>query len=301
MNVETFYLHIGLPKTATTFLQNAVFKKLRHSAYVGRKEASRYFEETHEVAFRQAFMKHPGFWKREDSKGLNAFVMAFAGEARGFLVSEENLSVTARFFDGLEEEPTPAQIIRHMKAMRAAALDMGIGAFKLILSIRRQDTWLASRYAQSAPRFANAGQDHFEECVDAVLERREPLAPRALWIDYGYLVERFGNEFGHENILILPQERLRVDAEATLAQLGQFLGERRLGERVANAGRKRAGPSNSVGDRVWVLRQADGSVDETKTIRLPEKLEEKILRAYRESNRTAAIQSGLTLDEFGYF
>jgi len=296
MTTNTFYLHIGLPKTATTFLQARVFKHLQSLTYVHRAEARKFFRDKGWRSFTSAFRRSPEFWQTEKRNRLALFAKKFGGQKPGLLVSEENVSVSVGFFAPAVKQATPRQVARHLRAMRKAAAAAGIKQFKVILTVRRQDTWLASRYAQSAVKFANPGQEHFEELVDALLAKREGFEERAAWLDYGSLFTLLERAVRPANLHIMPQELLRADPHQALSALGDFLGESDLASLASTD--KTNGPSNSAGEDQWKLRSTDG-VD--RFISLPPPLRKKILTAFGSSNRDASAPRALGLEQLRYF
>ena len=121
-------LHIGLPKTASTFLQRSVFSSAPGLTYVRK-----YKELPLPVAIEKMQRVHP--------RRVSDFVDSIGEELPegNVLVSNENVSMHVKE-PWADKGPTPTRFCE-----RVVALEPLVGTLRVILGIRRQDQWLASR------------------------------------------------------------------------------------------------------------------------------------------------------------
>lgn len=77
---------------------------------------------------------------------------------------------------------------------------------KVLLTIRNQPEWLASKYAQAAPKIYNASQVDFEARIDRYLEFDDKL-----WCDWGGVVQKFDEAIGRNNVTVLCMEDVGED------------------------------------------------------------------------------------------
>ena len=276
---RTLTLHIGLPKTATTFLQHWILKPAIGHGFIHRTRGGRarrichYFKELAATDDSVSRTYH-----EKIGSGLADYVNRFP-DVRSIVVSDENISGRAiQFWHG--KGPGPAQL-----AERLAALGQDLGhlfsTMRVVIGIRRQDQWLASRYAESSTVFENFDQQDFDQRM-ADISRLDPLGPVFDWLDYRKVHEVFGHALGAENLLVISMERLRSEPESTLKDLGEFVGVpellqtyKKLVEHDVNVMRNKL----SSGNDSWQLRR-DGSL-----LHLTPKLQGDILARLAESNQ----------------
>jgi hypothetical protein len=289
-------LHIGLPKTATTFLQHSIFRWMENVTYVHRRYGEQWLSFTR--ALKQLRRVHPRSVRGVSERLAQEFRQILAAGVEGgqpprIIVSDENISLAASEF-WVADGPGPRQVAERLqRALRGMGL--GEGAVKVVLGIRRQDQWFASRYAQSAASFPEFGQEDFDRRIESVcgMRLRGPLE----WIDYAAVHGVLTRAFGAGNVFFMPMEALRHSPQATLGELGRFFGGIDLLEiyqRRVVEGKSRRGPSLSVGPNVWRLRKR------TELITLSEERGRMLLERFRDSNRALAKATGLDLSGMGY-
>lgn len=83
------------------------------------------------------------------------------------------------------------------------AREWGFAPLRLIATIRRQDQWLASHYAQVSDRIPDASQTHFEAFIDEVLDPHRRFFNIGVVLDYSVLAEQLASAVGANNVLIL--------------------------------------------------------------------------------------------------
>jgi hypothetical protein len=253
-------LHIGLPKTATTFLQHRIFRRARRLRFVHRRtdrEADRL------CAALRRYTAAASFWAPGLRRRLVAQLAARAGAGPPgcLLLSDENVSVlSSGFWSG--KGPVPDRVAARLGAL-GAALDGRFGPLRVIIGIRRQDQWLGSRYAESAKAFPGFGQADFERRMRGLAEA-EAFDGVHAWLDFAAVQAAFAEALGPENLLLVPMERLADAPHETLGGMGAFLGGIDLLRPYAAAEAKGGGLRRnalSAGDNVWRLRRDEGEAE----------------------------------------
>ncbi len=276
-----FALHIGLPKTGTTFLQHRVFPPVKELTFLHRKGDPREVEIC--IGFRNfARWKTPLFQIGRFllERRLRTYLagMTATGDRKRLLISDENISVLAdTFWTGRDAPPD-------LLAERLAGLAhrTPFGMPRVIIGIRRQDQWLASRYAESSKHFPEFSQDDFTQRM-ARLTATEVLPGPLGWLDYDHVEKTFAAALGRENVLLLPLEQL--SNPQVFASLGDLL-DLDLGSppSAAKAGRHRN--QLSQGENVWKMRGGG-------ELRLEPDVQADILSRFAASN--AALSDRLPL------
>lgn len=228
-------LHIGLPKTGTTYLQQ-LFEEVGNINYISKvnnPEFVRYLRN---------------YLRGDDEQGLH-LIKQFNTHSTGInIISDENISLHwLRYWNN--DEPTPSKILYRI---RDAFPDLHM----IIFGVRKQDTWLASRYAESTKNFEIAGQEDFENRVGEVLTRIGED-----WLDYGFIVNLMRDIFGEDRVQILHQECL--DFSSIERNLGINL--QATNDRVN---------SLQISENVWELNA------HSEYITLTDELSEKITQKY---------------------
>jgi hypothetical protein len=250
--MATFF-HIGLPKTATTFWQYSVFKRIEDMTVIRRSTGTRveaFLKDTVQYLHRAAGEEAP------ELKDLHAFLRRKSGR-QDLLVSNENISMTnAGFWQG--HGASPEDVADFLQKAGAALPGQRIG---VIVGLRDPDSWLASRYAESSKGFTDFGQADFERRMTRLAQTRN-LDGVEKWLDQAYLRDLFSDRFGAGNVYFPAMERLETDAEAAILEMGRFLKGRDFGYIVAalKAEGQLTAKRNSLSDESgsWRLR-SDGS------------------------------------------
>jgi hypothetical protein len=258
-------LHIGLPKTGTTFLQYQIFKRQKGVQYI--HDPLNTADDSIERLIKRYFRC------TEESLGRLAETIPRVLPHGNVLVSNENISMKASEV-WRSAGPTPADF-----AERLERLSPAVGGIRIILGIRRQDQWLGSRYAESAKNFEEFGQKDFEARMEAIAH--SPLSGALQWLDYATVYDRLAEAIGENNVMAVPSEELLHSPESTLRTLGDFLGHHGLVEAYHSARATRDVRRNvlSTGKNTWQLRKRDTSIE------LSDDLAEQVLTRFREENR----------------
>jgi len=186
-------VHIGFPKTASTFLQASVFTQLPDDfAYFDSRASAPYFDPV--IDFDDTIF---------DLSDHRLRLARAWGASRHALFSYEPLT-GAHYRSGF--------VNRTLIARRLEAL----GFDRAIITIRNQFDALESAYKQY---IKSGGILKFDEYVNFDGSGRRYLYPE--YFDYCSIYRLYAETFGRENVLVLQCERLS-DA-SFFAELGEFL------------------------------------------------------------------------------
>jgi len=201
--MHRIYLHLGMPKTGTTFLQTRCFPFLTGIRY---RDAG-----LTDLLDRIAYT-NPAFLDLDPIKQEAERIMD--GSAGGWLISHERLfgNMLANFWDH-------THITRCLKHLFPDA--------RIIIVIRRQDELVESIYKQSL-------QSGYHQRIDSFLNYRRKTFQNAgdhlgqpnidiKQLDLNRYVQSYASHFGRENMLVLPYELLRLDQQAFLNKLFAFI------------------------------------------------------------------------------
>lgn len=230
---RTLYFHVGLYKTGSTFLQKVIFPELEdidvlvlpdfdllsdkewwppssiprfigRSPLVWREVGDRFFRKVLEEADR-------------NNKG---------GDKRNLLISDEGGIFRLR--KGIGD---PWSGVKHLQEMRKIALNY-FSDFKVILSVRRQDTWLASAYTQIAthpkysPGYDNPSQEHFETWVDEQLSYdKKYFSEFGVNLEYSTLLTLIEEVIPMHKVKVIPFEILAQDPRCFVKQICFFIDQ----------------------------------------------------------------------------
>jgi Sulfotransferase domain len=196
-------VHIGLPKTATTTLQQKVFASHPGIFYLGPKANYPDFDEVmNGLCFADSL-------NYDAALGCRVLEKLFPAKDPGkpAVVSQEALSAQGRD--------------RRLKAERLKAL---FPEARIVLTVRRPEDLLVSVYFQWLKGFG--GKRREVPSLDAWLERDWQDAGRGnfLRLQYAKLLELYRSLFGRTNVLLLFFEDLIEDRAKFARQLSEFIG-----------------------------------------------------------------------------
>ena len=302
------HLHVGLPKTASTFLQERVFPALGHlevrtvpptALFRTRADAAR----GHRL-FAAALHRSAAVWEARGPALMDELLGPGDAGDRGLLVSDEAIGRRAS---------RPEALAAHLAAFARLASARGFFPPRIVAFLRRQDHWLASHYAQVSDR-KGGSQAGFESMVDRTLDPARERYGFGMLLDYGALHAALASVAGAERVLMLPHEALVAEPERVLRRLLAWLGTPEEAVRTLLAaaadranvrGEARGGvpswrlrpPSLALGGRRFGL---PSRLWPARRIELTPDLSSRILAAYAEANARAAAAAGLDLAAYGY-
>lgn len=210
--ITNLVIHMGLPKTGTTFLQNHVFSSCSQIADFGKTPAYRgnrpqVFEALKIVA-----------------SGSDAEFHAHAADVRALLFREAD--------DAADRKPSSScrllsyEGFFHPNSLHPLDIHDRLvslfGDFKVLVTIRQQFTWVASYYLYRFYRFLHGGGPSFE--VWAKRARKRPEWNVFVCCDYWAVIEQLIRRVGRERVLVAPMEDVvQSQSEGAMKQLAAFL------------------------------------------------------------------------------
>jgi len=346
MSELTLFIHLGPGKTATTFLQNVVLAKV-HSIESLVKPIVEFGEE--KLRFGDLFNFPPEVW---DDSGGGAFAHLIRNrEGQGSLIiSDEHvfgglaspqpwiadparkIGPVVRLCRQTNGQTDTYSMAAHLQKLSDVANDWGFSDTKVLAVTRRQDTRLASGYAQVSDRVRGAGQEGFENWVRHLTQ--SPIGyymGGGLKLDYLAWYKEIEGAVGTNGVRMLPFERLgeskvtfvrryltmfgveESDVERIVDDLeGSSNGKQNVSSRAESEWSLRepvrTGPRLRPA-RLWSalglpgrlpLRRPDFSRE--KSIFLTPNLRREILDVYEQGNRRLDdILPELELGKYGYY
>lgn len=318
-SLDTLYLHIGLPKTATTYLQKEIFPSVDTLHYLGIPQGEVFSGpeklESGPRTLTNSVKRSALLW---GPYGEAVFRDLFGCEPADrppgdVLLSDEGIGRAGS---------RPTLLGAHLAGIAAQARGWGFGRVRVLCVFRRQDHWLASHYAQISDRNPQASQSHFEESLGSTLNPAGGRFGFGMLLDYAVLAHSIQEAVGAPDLLMLPYELLVHDPTQFHREVLSFLGEESVAGTYGNTRKQNV---RSTREGVWALRPAwqrktirlrPGSLfaalrlpDEVQlsrrtrggSVRMTPSLSVSILREYEPSNRSLAEAFGLDLVPYGYF
>ncbi|WP_159300311.1 hypothetical protein [Spiribacter sp. SSL99] len=267
-------IHPGLPKTGTTSLQKNIFPYFPRAeiAYLGRGMPN----ERQVIRIRKFFQQTGGELR----------VQRMADRKKHVVVSDENMSMSPANPWSVHAVTLPESV-----AVNTARLAEKLGGLSpaFLITIRRQDTWLASRYAESAKIMHGVNQKDFERRLRKILSDTAS-APGLSWLRYNSLCEVFAS-IRQAETLVVPLEGYQEDRSSYAEKICAFLDVETV------VGSSADGHENklSMGDSKW---QTKGHQE---CIELREDLSKLILNRFRSENEQLSEKLDIDLSQWGYF
>lgn len=194
-------IHIGYPKTASTWVQNYFFNQ----EPLGFLSANR-----HGIS-EQFGLIHPLAFEPEQTKAYFAPFLAEA-ESKGLVpvISQELLAGNAYLNGGVDGK------------FYADALKTLFDSARIIIFIREQVSFCVSFYKMDVAYFG--GFYSMKEFLDPKWHflRRSQFLPRYLF--YDHLISYYQDLFGKESVLVIPYEHLKQNRDEVLLRLLSFAG-----------------------------------------------------------------------------
>lgn len=205
-------IHIGLPKTATTFLQKLIFSRAVPSPgnYLHHTTAAGWLV----CGGLKAMARSPEPGARIIATGLAAALRSYDA-TKTTIISNENISIdSARFWAG--NHWTPSGLVSRLAMLKERLPDR----CRVVIGTRSPDHWLASRYAQSSKSLGDFSQDDFDRRAKAIAHSATGTCYD--WLDSRMVQKCFADILGEENVFIYAMESLKSDPETVLGEMGEF-------------------------------------------------------------------------------
>ncbi|WP_299392626.1 sulfotransferase [Pelagibius sp.] len=206
------HVHVGMPKTATSTLQQLYFAEHPEIDYLAlRRKGGRYGPESQFGAFVRWLREDPDLWteRRRYRSFLRNELCSGRPGTRCRLLSEERF--TGHFGAGI---PAKAELMRDF-----------FPEAHIIVTVRRPLDLLASNYAQHLrhPRPGAAPLPSFDRWVEETLAEPNDASSYAHTVRLYDTVRLFDRLFGREKVLVLVFEEFRDNPAAFLRQLAGWL------------------------------------------------------------------------------
>lgn len=317
-------LHVGLPKTGTTFLQKRWFPRLTGFDYYSTEppyawpDALRWIYELNQAWFMPACLATRAtahFGATAVARSVDEHYARWCSEGSAFVASLSRPAIFSS--EGLAGHALP------VTAIHAKLLHDVFGKAKVVFVFRRQAEWLHSLWRQLV-----VVEDRFAR----FLEPAELIEPNAAGnalvdLDWRAFVSVFDALFGEECVLALPYEWMLADPAAFAARLAAFIGadlapevdfgnRENVSEPEAKYVQWAVDPwlGSRSGYRIRRALRRPGVLSRVKRSALagivlreitPPTLEDafrsRVMTEFAHSNRALAVRTGLDLAAWGYF
>ena len=328
--MRVFTLHIGLHKTASSFLQQYTFPSCKETHYIDRNEFRKRNSDGPFKSwllnrdFEMGFSRSPEFWNVYGSALIkNAIPKDVLDSNINVLGSSEgitNARVFVRnddpFFTPFTHMNDPSMLTTHLNNFKAQISEFGFDSLKVILAIRKQDTWLASNYAEFSHLIRFASQSDFEKQVDHLIDPKMRYYWEGVWLNFQYIRDCIVNSVGKDNLAILPQEFLAKSPELYLEKLSRFIDDKGILQSPKTIYEKN---KNRTDINKWKLKPRNYYIrplslfnkytnrivkfktPRTNYIEITNQLSNKILAPFISSNKILDKYENLNLKEYGYY
>ncbi len=275
--------HIGLPKTATTFLQWEVLPRLPETMILhkgqGPELSRKYLKEMTGHCRRGRRRIWPKrFWL---GRGIRRRLRA----PGSVVITNENISMGV---NAVWTGEGPGTVARRLAA---DAADLGVPAsqVRILFGLRAQAPWLASRYAESAKDNPDFDQAGFARHITAIADGTARAAPLD-WLDYAHVYDALADVFGPQNLLFLPLEAVeQMNAAECAGRIAAFLALPQAPQAPAalpEAARRNVSARAEGG---WRLKSGNGHIELTPA------MESAIAARFAATNAGLRDRTGIAL------
>ena len=247
------YVHIGLPKTATTTLQRGLFAHHPEIEYLGKRagrEVGRAFRRClNEAAFRLADRL---FWDHVEDKDIEEARRIWFADLLPSLQPEKTPVFS---FEGLAVAPLSvrAAIARNLRAFTPGC--------RVLVGLRQPMELVEAVYFQRLKRrhigrdsnpFERSPQPSAEEWLESVVAGRELAAH----LDYARTIRIFVDALGRDNVGVFALESLRENPARFAEDLCEWMGiDKEAGARLLRGRRHNIRLSQELGDRMLEMER----------------------------------------------
>lgn len=210
---NNYFIHIGFPKTASTYLQMKVFPNIEEIHFANKEESMNKWLGRLRSFDTSYFNNQPNICEKLESE---------YGENQKILISKEGLvgNPFANFSDNTS--------IAH-------TLKKSFPDAKILIIIRKQDDLLNSLYSlylkfggrRKVKDFLFYGKNGFTHSGLYTWDNRDPALPplgvSPYCLNYDNIVSNYIEIFGKKNIKILPYELLKHDQDDFFEEIANFV------------------------------------------------------------------------------
>jgi hypothetical protein len=333
MDNKKLYIHIGAPKTATTFLQRVVMPNFREAKCLVKPEV---FMGGEKIRLKHLFRFPKDVWNGSES-ALESLFGSENERQNDFIISDEGVYGWAAAQQpriGKLGPRTPLQsagypyfsfLASHLRRIDSAVNKWGFSGVRVLVTIRRQDTWLASMFSQFSGGVRGASQKSFDEWVQYLVH--DPVgyySGGGSKVEYYMVYKKLKNAIGSDNVLIIPFEMLKNDPKLFLSKWSKFIGEKNVHISVKETSEMN---KNSLNNNTWRIKKPINEgfkvypnrlqsilrvpnripnrwpdFGRDKEVYLSESLSDEIMQVYRESNeKLDKVMEHSDLKKYEYF
>ena len=211
MPEKQIYLHVGLPKTGTTYLQHRYFPVLKNIGFACLAEP---FNRSLGLFFEELAYANPTFYPLEEKRRELWSLLSKVSDDKILISCEELFGWFHLNFAN--------------NGFIAETLHKLIPDAKLIVIVRGQSDWLESAYKQTLRQFSSETINDFLRFRGGAFETRRlfPGRPQinVTELNYHTYIANYARLFGRDSLLVLPFEQFERDRSAFLMRLSSFLG-----------------------------------------------------------------------------
>lgn len=325
---KIFYFHIGLHKTATTFLQQNVFPECHRLFYIKRNELRKLNKDGPFKGWRisrdfeMGFARSPEFWlDYGDQLIQTAIPKQVLSKNQNVLISSEGIA-GARIFlrntdpmiDPFSPVNDPHLLIFHFRNLRKIIAKYGFDRIKIILTIRRQDYWFASNYSEYSHLIPRSSQKDFETQIEHMISPEFRYYWEGMWANYKLLRDCLLEITGKEDYLILPHELLVENSHEFIKRLSNFIEDDGILKSSFDVLNK-----NSVGNNEWKKKKRryyfkpyrlfdkydnrviSFSIGKERIIKLKPYISDQVMAFFQKTNQQLDQDENLDLVKYGYY
>ena len=223
-------IQLGMPKTATTTLQNRIYQNHDEYLYLGKFNPGYPPTVKGEAGWLLTFKRNliskelPYFEQLDLEKVLsNEFGHQYEEHDKLFLSEESILGrcIGPGKYGDRVRVGSIFSIINKLKMLFDRSI---FSSVKFILVLRKQDDLIESFFAEEYHNFRSFyGMRYPEDLIKYIYEKGRMEETDALF-HYASVIEHLDVLFGEENVLVLPYELLTVDPGDFLNELSSFMG-----------------------------------------------------------------------------
>ena len=122
-----------------------------------------------------------------------------------------------------QSRQAPYFLTAHLEALAEQAVDWGFEDLRILLIVRRQGEWIASKCAQRSDRILHASHSHFEERIEYYIDLACGFYADGIVLDYALLRDLLAQAIGDENVLMLPYELFKHSPLRFLQHVTDFV------------------------------------------------------------------------------
>lgn len=238
--MSSIILHIGAPKTATTFIQNEVMSKI-NSVRCLVKPKIRIGDS--KIQFGDIFCFEPNLWDEVEKEPLSTYSIRGEREVTDILISDEYIyggvsSPRPRMASGgcrygkytkinrhENGYPSISSFLSHLRKIKSISKDLGYKNVKVLITTRRQDEMLASTYAEASHIIRGASQKNFEKWTQYITQN--PMGYHAGGgnkLNFTNYYKKSSDIVGKDNVFLIPFEMLMKDQRNFLDKWMTYAG-----------------------------------------------------------------------------